>query len=968
MGKGRTTIQAPDPINPGQAQGEYLFGQNFTDFQGVTDPRLQSRLIASERAFRPQYTALELADIQTLAQGTQAGQANPEYQRIQQELAGLRAGDQVAEAGASAELQRQYEIEANAIFPEKERENRDQRERREEKIQKYINDKLENPVERNAARAERIATLEAQLASTPQTLEGTPGLFGLLGDASRDAAELQREQLGLQREADVAALREFSPQVVDAYRRADPSSANLAQLSAERAGDFSIREQDLKNSVEAFNSITRKLLRAGENANSPQFQDSLTDGEAYYLYQAGLINADKSPKKRFTADNLRDEVIKADTDIQSIQAGTFQPDPSDKIGAVGETLLGRGVQDASDAERTVQARGQADAFAAREAATDAEKAIRTRGTEDIFADREAATTGEQRLRERARLDTFAQREAPGMNEKRLAERARRDIFAQREGAGIGEQRLQERARRDIFAQREGATAGERALQARGLANLGSGLGAASIAERAIQARSLGDLNARLQAASGAEQALAGRGLADAFARREAASAAERQLQQMGSTLGDLSPTEQEALISGRGSEFIQSTGELTPLELRRAQQAARQASVARGRGLGQGALADEIANRFAQETNKREREIALGAQLLGQEASMRGTRLGQGAGLLQDSEGLAAQRRAEQLQRQMFGSQNLAQAEGLAAQRRAEQFQRQQAGLQGLGLTDDQIARRMQQQLQRQMFGAQNIEQAAGLAEQRRAEQLQRQQTGVQTTAQAEALAAQRRAEQLQRQQTGIATTGQAAELAAQRRAEQFQRQQAGVDTTAQSEALAAQRRAEELQRRQTGIQTLGLADDMESRRRAEQFQRQQAGVGTLGLAEQLAARRRGEDIQGIQLGAGLIGQQQGLQSNRLGQAFDMSRSLSGDLGNIILGRPSSAIRLGQQTLGQAQAGAAGPMGPQLFDPNVGINMALQNQANQFGLLGAQAQADATRSAGGLGFAGGILGGILSRP
>ena len=896
MGKGRTTIQAPDPINPGQAQGEYLFGQNFTDFQGVTDPRLQSRLIASERAFRPQYTALELADIQTLAQGTQAGQANPEYQRIQQELAGLRAGDQVAEAGASAELQRQYEIEANAIFPEKERENRDQRERREEKIQKYINDKLENPVERNAARAERIATLEAQLANTPQTLEGTPGLFGLLGDASRDAAELQREQLGLQREADVAALREFSPQVVDAYRRADPSSANLAQLSAERAGDFSIREQDLKNSVEAFNSITRKLLRAGENANSPQFQDSLTDGEAYYLYQAGLINADKSPKKRFTADNLRDEVIKADTDIQSIQAGTFQPDPSDKIGAVGETLLGRGVQDASDAERTVQARGQADAFAAREAATDAEKAIRTRGTEDIFADREAATTGEQRLRERARLDTFAQREAPGMNEKRLAERARRDIFAQREGAGIGEQRLQERARRDIFAQREGATAGERALQARGLANLGSGLGAASIAERAIQARSLGDLNARLQAASGAE----------------------RQLQQMGSTLGDLSPTEQEALISGRGSEFIQSTGELTPLELRRAQQAARQASVARGRGLGQGALADEIANRFAQETNKREREIALGAQLLGQEASMRGTRLGQGAGLLQDSE-------------------------GLAARRRAEQFQRQQAGLQGLGLTDDMAARRVQQQLQRQMFGAQNIGQAAGLAEQRRAEQLQRQQTGVQTTAQAEA-------------------------LAAQRRAEQFQRQQAGVDTTAQSEALAAQRRAEELQRRQTGIQTLGLADDMEARRRAEEFQRQQAGVGTLGLAEQLAARRRGEDIQGIQLGAGLIGQQQGLQSNRLGQAFDMSRSLSGDLGNIILGRPSSAIRLGQQTLGQAQAGAAGPMGPQLFDPNVGINMALQNQANQFGLLGAQAQADATRSAGGLGFAGGILGGILSRP
>jgi hypothetical protein len=39
-------------------------------------------------------------------------------------------------------------------------------------------------------------------------------------------------------------------------------------------------------------------------------------------------------------------------------------------------------------------------------------------------------------------------------------------------------------------------------------------------------------------------------------------------------------------------------------------------------------------------------------------------------------------------------------------------------------------------------------------------------------------------------------------------------------------------------------------------------------------------------------------------------------------------------------------------MGPQLFDANVGYNAALQNQANQFGLLGAQAQADASRSAG----------------
>jgi hypothetical protein len=109
-----------------------------------------------------------------------------------------------------------------------------------------------------------------------------------------------------------------------------------------------------------------------------------------------------------------------------------------------------------------------------------------------------------------------------------------------------------------------------------------------------------------------------------------------------------------------------------------------------------------------------------------------------------------------------------------------------------------------------------------------------------------------------------------------------------------------------------------------------------------------------------MQLGAGFIGQEEGIQSGRFGQAFGMNRQLAGDAGNIILGRPSASIGLGQQTLGQAQQGAAGPMGPQLFDPNVGINLAMQNQANQFGLLGAQAQADASRSAGFMGAAGSI--------
>jgi hypothetical protein len=144
MGGSKTTIQQPDPIDPSKAMGEYLFGKNFGAYRGVTDPRLQEKLIRAEERYRPRYTALELQDIATMARGR----------------------------------------------------------------------------------------------------GGTPGLFDLLEEQSTRAGELQREQLGLQREADVAALQEFAPQVVEAYREADPYSTELAEaMSAEAMRGPSEAEQ-----------------------------------------------------------------------------------------------------------------------------------------------------------------------------------------------------------------------------------------------------------------------------------------------------------------------------------------------------------------------------------------------------------------------------------------------------------------------------------------------------------------------------------------------------------------------------------------------------------------------------------------------------------------------------------------------------------------------------------------------------
>lgn len=469
-GKGGSSPKAPPPIDPGKSMGEYLFGKDFRgQYQGITDPRLQDRLIASEGRYRPQYTALELADINTMAYGTQGGKDSAQYQRLEAELAGLKAGQEVS-AGTRGQRSAELIEMAAVMFPsaEKGRPSKGGRGRGHSKgidpaiaqREAFVNASLGTGVEDRAA---RIGQIESQL-SQMETAPGQAGLFDMIEDQSTRAGKLQREQLQLQRESDVGALEEFAPQVVEAYRAADPYSTGLAEQATDRA----------------------------------QLQD--------------------------------------------------------------------------------------------------------------------------------------------------------------------------------------------------------------------------------------------------------ASAAEQQLQEMGMSLSDLSPTEQEALLSQRGMDFAASTGELTSLEQRRAQQSARQASASRGRGMDQSALYGEMQSRMAQEMDKQGREVAMGSQLLGQQAALRGARLGQGAGMLTGSEALAAQRRGEY-----------------------------------------------------------------------------------------------------------------------------------------------------------------------------------------------------GQNLQ---------------------QAFGMNRQLAGDVGMTILGRPSSSINLGGQMLGQAQQGAAGPMGPQLFDPNVGLNMAMQQRGQDVTFAGMQAQANAAGQAGMMGAVGGIAQGI----
>ena len=202
--------------------GEYLFGTGFTRYQGITDPRLQERLLGAEAQYRPQYTALELADIATMARGTQAGTAaNPAFAQAQQDIATLEARlaatpeqiDQTTKSGGLARSGRsgggrgKSTTTKSVANPEYKR------------IQEELN--------------QQRARLES-ISPTTET-EGTPGLFDLLEEQSTRAGNLQREQLQLQRQSDVGALQEFAPQVVEAYRAADPYSTNLADMASRQA-------------------------------------------------------------------------------------------------------------------------------------------------------------------------------------------------------------------------------------------------------------------------------------------------------------------------------------------------------------------------------------------------------------------------------------------------------------------------------------------------------------------------------------------------------------------------------------------------------------------------------------------------------------------------------------------------------------------------------------------------------------
>ncbi len=146
-----------------------------------------------------------------------------------------------------------------------------------------------------------------------------------------------------------------------------------------------------------------------------------------------------------------------------------------------------------------------------------------------------------------------------------------------------------------------------------------------------------------------------------------------------------------------------------------------------------------------------------------------------------------------------------------------------------------------------------------------------------------------------------------------------------------------------------------------ERAREAEQAARMAgAARGRVGDSSTLAGELLGRETSRAQLRA------EARQAGGMG--FQQSRAIGGDPSQFLFLRPTQATQMGSQLYGQAFNLAGQQVGPQLYDPNMGVNLAMQQRSQNMNLLGAQAQADASSRAGGLSALGSIGGAFIGGP
>ncbi len=382
---------------------------------------------------------------------------------------------------------------------------------------------------------------------------------------------------------------------------------------------------------------------------------------------------------------------------------------------------------------------------------------------------------------------------------------------------------------------------------------------------------------------------------------------------------EAAPTAASDTFRRRAAEMAVSTGQLSPEELRNAQQATREAFASRGLEMSNQAIAAEAMSR-SEAVRQRQ------AQDIQQAAALNQAYLAD----LNASRGFATGVYGQDLGRSQMNQD---------AQLRSA-LANQAAGVQ-LSLADQAAINQASQ------FGAMSANEAAqfGAAAQNQAAQFAAAAQNAASQGNAQLAAQYQMANQQAQMQAN------AANQAAMNQAGQFGAEAANVAGQSNLDAAMRTALANQATQTQVGLTNQEMMANLGLQNRAFQASQRQQGISNLGL---LGQARQGELAANRAFQQNLVGM--------YGAAFDPMAT--------VLGRPSGALGVGQQQQGMA-AGMMQSMGGQVFDPNAGINLALQNQANlgnyQAATYGARAGAQGAMMGGlmsGLGSAfGGLAGG-----
>lgn len=836
---------APTPIDPGKSALDYI--------NAMADPALQAKLLGAEQEFRPQYTQLNL-------------------QEMEQYLRGVPGKDgQPGQAGAIDILS---QVTPGLV-----------------KAQETA-DRLQRDADIRALQSQSGGYLSALMQANPQMFAQLEAARGM-GGSTDFYGGLEKAITGAQQFGDVgvaqatASTIDQAPQVdLQGYQAttgtaaqqaaAQPVSLQGFQAAQGQATMAGVAPQAQAVSAGAVPMVQQQGFQA-ERAAAPTLGAAPTVQQQGYQaaqMQAALLGAAPQAQSRgYTAEGYTAERYNAEraARVADIAAQQVQQ------GQLGQSLYQQALQAAP---------------------TSASETFRQRAAQM------ATSTGqlspeELRNAQQATREAFAARGLEMSNQAIAAEAMSR--------AGA----VRERQAQDI----QQASALNQAY----LADLGASRGFAT----GVYGQDLGLQQANQAAMLQAAQANQGTGLQLSLADQ----AAINQAAQFGANAGN----EAARFTAGARNEAAQFGAA-----------AANQAALANAQLAGQFAMANQQAQMQAGSTNVAALNQAgqFGASAQNAAAMANAERQAQFAlanqGILSQT-GLANMAAGNQAAQ--FG----ATAQNAAAMANAEQAARfalanQQAGMQA-NLANQALLGQygLSNQAAANQFGLANLQAAqeaaqfgAGAANQA-------------TLANQQAFLQQAAANQQAQQQMALAN------IEAQNAAAQFGAGAANQGMLSNQDVAMRAALANQAAQNQVGLFNAEQLTNMGLQNRAFQATQQQQNIANLGM---LGQAQQGEMAANRAYQSQLVG--------LYGAAFDPM--------SVVLGRPSGALGVGQGQQGLA-AGMMQSMGGQVFDPNAGVNLALQQNANlgnyQAATYGARAAAQGAVTAAKYQAAGNVLNGLF---